>query len=427
MSNRFLNETEYSNVMLLKLKNFLRWGKLVDGQFKDEVTDQNGLVINIKRPPQFIVTDGPTLQPQNVVTGSVNIAVNQYKGVHLQIGDLEGVQSWNDLMQNASMSQAASALAHFVDNAIAQESLGFYGSVGTFGQPIRSPQQFNAVHTQLMMQSVPNENLSACVAFQDGELIRGSLISGDIQGTNKDALSRARIPVLSEIDLYATQQLPSLTVGTRVASGAGAALINGAGQNVNYRAVADTGSQNLNVDGLTAGQTIRRGETFTIAGVFERINPNGGAAYNGPNLQRFVVNQDVTVEAGGTATLNISPPIVVAGTNDSTGTPTTNTAFATVSNAPADNAALTFDGAAGATNLVRSAFHKRAIGLVSARLMMPQTGVASFSVDPETGIAIRYWRGSDFATGIHGHRWDLIFGVKCLDARLGARVNGLAA
>jgi hypothetical protein len=29
-------------------------GRLVDGQFKDQVTDENGLTVNVKRPPRFI-------------------------------------------------------------------------------------------------------------------------------------------------------------------------------------------------------------------------------------------------------------------------------------------------------------------------------------------------------------------------------------
>ena len=73
---------------------------------------------------------------------------------------------------------------------------------------------------------------------------------------------------------------------------------------------------------------------------------------------------------------------------------------------------------------VKTAFHKRAISLVSARLQMPFTGVASFATDPDTGIAIRYWRGSDIATGAHVHRWDMIYGAQVMDGFLGTRICG---
>jgi hypothetical protein len=70
VANQFLNAQEYANTMLMLLKNHLVFGRLVDGQFKDQVTDENGLVINVKRPPRFIATSGASLQAQDLVTGT---------------------------------------------------------------------------------------------------------------------------------------------------------------------------------------------------------------------------------------------------------------------------------------------------------------------------------------------------------------------
>lgn len=53
MANQFLNAQEYANTMLLLAKNQLVTGRLVTGKFKNEVTDENGLSINVKRPPRF--------------------------------------------------------------------------------------------------------------------------------------------------------------------------------------------------------------------------------------------------------------------------------------------------------------------------------------------------------------------------------------
>jgi hypothetical protein len=55
---------------------------------------------------------------------------------------------------------------------------------------------------------------------------------------------------------------------------------------------------------------------------------------------------------------------------------------------------------------------------------MPFTGVASFATDPDTGIAIRYWRGSDITSGQHVHRWDMIYGASVMDTFLGTRICG---
>src|SRR5258708_5239578 len=110
VTNQFLNNQVYANVMLLLLKNQLVFGRLVDGQFKDQVTDENGLTVNIKRPPRFIdKKDGTAnLAAQHLIVGSAPVTVDQYSKVHISVGDIEYIQSYNALMQNETMKSAAS-------------------------------------------------------------------------------------------------------------------------------------------------------------------------------------------------------------------------------------------------------------------------------------------------------------------------------
>lgn len=445
MANQFLNAQEYANVMLLLLKNQLVFGRLVDGQFKDQVTDENGLTVSVKRPPRFIdKKDGTAnLAAQDLVVGSAPVAVDQYSKVHISVGDIEYVSSYNALMRNETMKSAASTLAHSIDKFIADQTLKFSSWVAGVDAntatpagnavnvtPILNPSQAMGAHTRLMAQGVPNESLSGVVNFGDGEKIRGSLLSAyEPPDINRPALQRVRIPIISEIDWYATQQLPTLTAGTRV-QGDGATTgfqVAGANQNVNYRAVKGSAgavgmTQTLNIDGAAqAGLTVNPGEVFTIAGVYAY---DWRAGQPLEYLQQFTVLQGGTAAGGtGALSLTITPPLIVPGTNDGTSTDA-NTAFGTVSAIPADNAYIQFVGAASSIMRVRSAFHKRAISLVSARLQMPFTGVASFAVDPDTGISVRYWRGSDISTGAHIHRWDCMYGAAVLDPFLGTRLSG---
>ena len=237
MPNQFLNAQEYANVMLKLAKNQLVTGRLVTGKFKDEVSDENGLTVSVKRPPRFARNDASALSAalaaQDIVTGKVDVAVDQYAKVHVSVGDIEYVQSFNDLMKNETMKSAASTLAHQIDSHLQRQVAKFSSYIGDtttdwptaaeFGADanlkIASPAQFNRVHTRLMDLGVPNSDLVSTVTFNDGEAIRGSLIGGNIQGTNKSALERVKIPMLSEIDAYATQQCPSVTSGTRVSVG----------------------------------------------------------------------------------------------------------------------------------------------------------------------------------------------------------------
>ncbi len=417
-NNAFLNATEYANVFLLLLKNELVMGRLVTGMFKNEVTDENGLTVNVKRPPQFVAQDGEALALQSVVTGSTPVTVDQYKNVHIDVGDLEYVQSYNALLRNETIKAAASELAHTIDGSLHDALLEFGSEVGTPGTSIASPAQFNKVHTRLMSQSVPNTDINAVVSFDDGELIRGSLIGGNIQQVNRTALERTQIPILSEVNLFASNNIRSVVAGTRLEDTG--PLVKGAAQNVNYRTVKDTNQQDLLVDGVGFDATVSKGDTFTIVGVFAVNNRSRQVL---THLQQFVVLADALADGAGNITLPISPAIIVGGTSDGFST-ITNTAFQTVSAAPADNAAIVFSVAPAAITPVRAAFHKRAISLVSARLITPFSDTSSFVSDPQTGIGIRYWRGSDISTGRHIHRWDVIYGVQNVQRQLGARVNG---
>ena len=433
--------------MLLLLKNQLVFGKLVDGQFKNEVTDENGLTINVKRPPRFIdKKDGTAaLAAQDIVTGTAPVKVDQYSKVHISVGDIEYISSYNELMRNATMRSAASTLAHSIDGFIAKQTLKFHSWVSGNGvdhvgdvEPnatqtaittdldVMSPAQAMAAHTRLMDQGVPNESLSGVIQFNDGQRVRGSLLGSFEPGEiNVPALERVRIPIISEADWYASQQLPTLTTGTRL-QGNGTSTgdqVGAANQNVNYRTVKGSAG----VDGMTqtlalvavTGETFKAGEVFTIQNVFQW---DWRAQQALPRLQQFTVLADA-VAAGSAVTLTISPPIIVQGTNDGTSTDA-NTAFATVDSIPAANAYIQWTGAPSTKFKIRPVFHKRAISLVSAKLIMPFTGVASFAVDPDTGIAVRYWRGSDISTGAHIHRWDCMYGAAVLDPFLGTRLMG---
>lgn len=420
MPNQFLDDSVFAKSMLVLVKNRLVMGKLVNSTFKNQVTDENGLKIQVKRPQRFVTTTGPTLQSQDVVNGKVDLQVDQYKGVHIEIGDLESVANYNELVRKQSMLSAASALAEDVDAFLHRKTLDFSNWVGTPGTAINNPTDFNRGWTRMEDLAIPNDGQRcAVVTSTDAANIKNFLVGTNIQGVNKTALERATIPMISDVDIYYSQKVASLTVGTRAATGA--TLVAGAAQNVNYRAAANTMTQVLNVDGATAGHTYRRGEVFTIANVFA-INPRDATVY--PYLQQFTVVADATAGVGGAIALTISPPIIVPGSGSGKD-PNVNTAFGTVSVAPADNAAISFLGVASTTFRSAVAFHKSAISLVFARLQMPFTGNASYATDPETGITIRYWRGSDFATGIHGHRWDMIYGATTVDPLMGVRINGV--
>lgn len=428
--NQFLNDQVYANVMLLLVKNNMVMGKLVDTKFTNQVTDKNGLKISVKRPPRFVMTSGPALDLQDIVTGSTSVDVDQYSNVHISITDLQYVQSYNELVKAQTMKSAASALAQGIDSYLHGFTMKFPSWVNAPGaialdKPLASPQQEIPVWARLENLAVPTSDRVGFMTINDSAGVQASLIDKFMTNEAANAMKKARIPMLSDIDYYRTQAPAVLVTGTRAQAAATAVL--GANQNVNYEAVKDSMTQSLILNSAGANVTFKRGEVFTIPNVF-RVNPRTQQIVTdqtgASELMQFTVVNDAQADGAGAVTLTISPAIIVPNTGGSLAVQRVNTAFATASAAPAGGAVLVFAGNPSSPFSQRAAWHKSAIQLVSAQLVTPATGISSFASDPETGISIRYWRGSDIATGAHIHRWDCIYGAEVVDPLLGTRFSG---
>lgn len=160
-------------------------------------------------------------------------------------------------------------------------------------------------------------------------------------------------------DWYEGQMVPVHTNGADVAG-----LING---------TITEGTSTLTVDGFTAAPTV--GSVFTIAGV----NKVHGQTKNDlGQLQQF------TVVAATTTSLTISPAIY-AGSDG----------LQNVTALPADNAALTFVGAASTGYVQNLALHKTAFKMVTVPLFTPKGEdlVATETVDGITVNIVRYFNG----------------------------------
>jgi hypothetical protein len=219
-----------------------------------------------------------------------------------------------------------------------------------------------------------------------------------------------------------TQQLTNLTPGTRAASGA--ALVNGASQNVNYKDVAVSGApgqyktQTIAIDTLTAGHTVKDGEIFTIANVF--AYDQRAQQSLAPLLQQFRVVGDFTADGGGAiAALRIYPAMIVPDAGI-----TGNQAHATVNAAPADNAAITWRGTASTAYRPRLMIDKQAIIVNTADLIMPATGTARRKALTQVPLSVRMWQDSTFNTGSHQVRFDVALTANVHDRLRCIRLNG---
>lgn len=410
MANTLLHPKVYANVMLKLLKNNLVMGRLVTTQFNDKFR-KSGDTIYIKRPPEFVVREGQVAQVQDVIEGEAPISIDKQRGVDIEFSSLEETLSVDQLLKSNIMNAEATALAQEIDSDLMEQVLEFPAWAGTPGQTIDSATDFFKAPELMDLLAIPGSDRVGVLSPSDYWALAGTFTGLYAQtDVAQDALKRARIPILGNVQPYMTQSIVNLTMGTRAASGA--ALVNGASQNVTYASIANNDyKQSLIVDGLAAGATIKAGEVFSIADVYS-VNPRTKQSTG--QLAQFVVLADVTADGSGNATLSIANPIIIDG------------AFQNVTAAPANNAAITFMGTASTTYRQNAVFHKSSIALVFAKLIQPYSGEASYATDPETGISIRYWRTSDGTNDTHLHRWDVLYGVKNVDRRLGVRLSGTA-
>lgn len=408
MANTLLTPKVYANVMLKLLKNNLVMGKLVTTQFKNEFK-KIGNTVYVKRPPEFTVRTGAIAQVQNVTEGEIPVVIDKQKGIDIQFSSIEETLTVAELLRSEIMNAEAAQLAQQIDSDLMAATLEFPSWVGTPGQTINSATDFFAAPQRLDEMAVPQTDRNGVMSPADFWALAGNFTGLYAQrDIATEALERARIPLIGSVQPYMTQSVVNLTVGTRTATGA--ATVNGNNQNVTYASIsANDYKQTFLVKTLTAGHTIKAGEVFTIADVYA-VNPRTKAVL--PYLAQFVNLVDATADGAGLATLTIANPIITSG------------AYQTVNSAPVDGAAIIWLGTASTAYPQNAVFHKSAIALVFAKLIMPYSGEASYATDPETGVSVRYWRTSDGTNDLHLHRWDVLYGVKTVDRRLGTRISG---
>jgi hypothetical protein len=422
VANALLSPKVYANAFVHLLTNELVIAKKVSGEFKDEFK-KIGSTVYAKRVPEFTVREGAVATVQDVVEGEIAVTIDKQRGVDVEFTSVEDTLTVDSLLKSRVMKAAAAQLAQTIESDVAAKTSEFFNMVGTPGTTgpgtiIDSYEDFLLAPQRLDEMAVPNDGRFALMNPRDAYKMLGTIAS--YTGTQKqavDALTRAKLPALGDIEVYTTNSLPTFTSGTRD----GNALVDGASQDVAYSEVKDGAwEQTLTIDNVGNAKTVAAGEVFTIADVYA-VNPRTKASMS--YLQQFTVITGGTSATTATGndqdlSLTISPPMIVSGP------------FQNVSAAPADNAAITWmsDATEGNTDAIiykpNVVLHPRAIALVSAKLTMPFTGEASYSTDPQTGISVRYWRSSDSTNDTHMHRFDVLYGVKNVDRRLGTRLFG---
>lgn len=168
------------------------------------------------------------------------------------------------------------------------------------------------------------------------------------------------------------------------------------------------GATTVPLAGLTASKTIKKGEVFTVAGIF-RLNPQSKATYTG-DLFQFIVAADATSDGAGDASVTITEPVYA-----------TTSGLQNVSALPTATTAFTLKGAAD-SSYSQSLIYSPAFATVAFLQPKGNLGDIKCYHKSKDGIAIRYLMDGNGTEDRVLHRLDSYLGRGGLRGDLARRI-----
>jgi len=386
------------------LENNLVITRNINKQYDDSFAVEGakiGSTLRIRLPDRALVTDGAALQVQDDNEQFTTLTVSSQKHIGVNFTSAELTLSLDDFAERV-LKPRVSQLAASVDLDVASAYRGIANSVGTPGTTpstslvmLQAGQKMNEFASPMAPRYL-TVNPAANANLVEG--MKGFFNPTDaISSQFKNGMMGTGVLGFNEVNM--SQSIRLHTTGSR--SGANI-LVNGA--------VATQGQATISIDGLGAAtETVTAGDVFTIANVFA-VNPQTRESTG--SLQQFVVTAAQTGAGSALANMAIYPPIY-----------TPASALATVSAFPADNAAVTFLGAASTSFPQNIAYHKNAITMATADLLLPQ-GVDMASRQVHNGISMRIVRQYDINNDRMPCRIDVLYGFKTIRPEMACRVWG---
>ena len=392
------------------LTNMLVFTGLVNRQF-DPMFGVSGAkvgdVVYARKPPRYIVRKGAGIQPQASTETRTPVKLDQLAGIDLPFSSVDRTLSI-DNYSDRFLKPALAAIANQIDYDGMQQYVNIYNVVGTPGTvPTSTTANSTYLGAGVILDDmgapqddqrflVTTPNMQASIVNANTSIFNPQAVISE--GFRKGRYGRGVVG----FDWYMDQNCPTHTDGTRTG-------INGAAWSLN--GTVSSGSSII-LAGLTSGNTILAGDTFTIGAVAtgpQSVNPQNRQATG--SLQTFVNTAPVTADGGGAATITVAPEIVISG------------AFQTVSKAAASGLYLNMSGASTMVSRVGLAFHRDCFTLVTAPLELPK-GVheAYYAGDDQTGVGVRIVTAYDIRTNEMITRFDVLYGWSTLRPELGCRV-----
>ena len=402
MANSILTIDMITRKSLEILENNLVISRNINRQYDDSFAVEGakiGSTLRIRLPDRALVTDGAALQVQDDNEQYTTLTVASQKHIGVNFTSAELTMQLDDFAERV-LKPRVSQLASSVDADVATAYKGIYNSVGTPGTTpstslvlLQAQQKLNEFATP-MNPRYATVNPAANAGLVEG--LKGLFNpTGTISRQFKNGMMGEGVLGLDEINM--SQSIVQHTTGVTPTSP------------IVATAVSAQGATSLAISFTSGSPTFKTGDVFTIAGVFA-VNPQTRQTTGA--LQQFVVTADVTVSSTTTATLTISPAIY-----------TPANALATVDSFPAASAALVFLGGSATAYPQNLIYHKDAITLATADLLLPQ-GVDMASRQVHNGISLRIVRQYDINNDRMPCRIDVLYGFNAVRPVTAVRMWG---
>ena len=402
MANSLLTIDMITRKCLEILENNLVLSRNVNKEYDDSFAVEGakiGSTLRIRLPDRALVTDGAALQVQDDNEQFTTLTVSSQKHIGINFTTAELTMQLDDFAERV-LKPRISQLAASVDADVANAYKSIFNTVGTPGTTPATALVLLQAQQKLNESAAPMSPRYATVnPAANAGLVNG--LSGFFNPTS--TISRQFKTgmmgegVLGYDEMNMSQSIVNHTTGSR----AGTILVN--------ETVSTQGQATITLDGLTSTTTVTVGDVFTIAGVFA-VNPQTRLSTG--SLQQFVVTAAQTASGGDMANMAISPPMYTAAN-----------ALATIDAFPANNAAVTFVGTASTVYPQNLVYHKNAITLATADLLLPQ-GVDMASRQVHNGISMRIVRQYDINNDRMPCRVDVLYGFATIRPPMACRIWG---
>ena len=414
MANNVITSSIITNETLRILHNNSAFLGNINTEFEDQFAKKGlkaGSVINVRRPVQLTVRDGAVASIQDVNETTVPITMEQEFGIDWAFSDYDLTLSIDEFTKRY-LEPAGKRLAAELDARIATR---FYRGVanfsGTAGTTPSTAQSVLDAAVLLDNNACPRDDnrMLALTPLANAKLVGGMSGLFNDQATQGRQLKTGMMATNLGLDFIMSQNLPTHTVGGL----GGTPLVNGANQGLINSGATDNpyaSSTSLVTDGWTAAAAnrLKRGDVFTIAGVFS-VNPETKQSTG--LLQQFVVTADAASDGSGNLTATIYPAIIAGG------------AYQNVTARPADNAAITvLTGSANTSYGQNILFHRDAFTLVTADMEVPN-GMDMAEKAMHEGVALRFVRGFDITNNRRICRFDMLAGYGLLRPEWAVRLT----